>query len=131
MYLSLYIFISVYLSLYIYFLYILFIYHIFLYWASLVAQQLRICLQCRSHRRPGFDPWVGKIPWRRAWQLTPVFFPGESPWTEASGGLQSMDHIKSDTTEQLTLLLSFRQNNGKRSYKIQQYSTAYGNLVYD
>jgi len=25
-----------------------------------------------------FDLWVGKIPWRRAWQLTPVFFPGES-----------------------------------------------------
>jgi len=26
----------------------------------------------------GFDPWVGKIPWRRAWQFTPVFLPGES-----------------------------------------------------
>ena len=25
-----------------------------------------------------FDPWVGKIPWRRKWQLTPVFLPGES-----------------------------------------------------
>ena len=31
---------------------------------------------------PGFDPWVGKIPWRRAWQPTPVFLPGESSWTE-------------------------------------------------
>ena len=29
----------------------------------------RISLQCRSHRRCGFDPWVGKIPWRRTWQL--------------------------------------------------------------
>ena len=28
--------------------------------------------------RCGFDPWVGKIPWRRAWQPTPVFLPGES-----------------------------------------------------
>ena len=28
--------------------------------------------------RGGFDPWVQKIPWRRAWQPTPVFFPGES-----------------------------------------------------
>ena len=28
--------------------------------------------------RHGFDPWVGKIPWRRAWQPTPVFLPGES-----------------------------------------------------
>ena len=33
------------------------------------------CLQCR---RPGFDPWVGKIPWRRKWQPTPVFLPGKS-----------------------------------------------------
>ena len=39
---------------------------------------------------PGFDPWFGKIPWRRAWQPTPVFLPGESPWTEVPGGLQSM-----------------------------------------
>ena len=31
---------------------------------------------CRRCKRHGFDPWVGKIPWRRAWQPTPVFFPG-------------------------------------------------------
>ena len=47
----------------------------------------RICLQCR---RPGFDPWVGKTSRRRAWQPTPVFLPGESPWPEEPGGLQSM-----------------------------------------
>ena len=35
----------------------------------------------------GFDPWVGNIPWRRAWQPTPVFLPGKSPWTEEPGGL--------------------------------------------
>ena len=29
-------------------------------------------------RRRRFDPWVRKIPWRRAWQPTPVFLPGES-----------------------------------------------------
>ena len=40
--------------------------------------------------RYGFDPWVGKIPWRRAWQPIPVFLPGESPWTEEPGGLQSV-----------------------------------------
>ena len=34
----------------------------------------RICLQCG---RPGFDPWVGKIPWRRERLPTPVFWPGE------------------------------------------------------
>ena len=41
--------------------------------------------------RHGYDPWVGKIPWRRAWQPTPVFLPGESPWSEEPGGLQSID----------------------------------------
>ena len=34
--------------------------------------------QCRGHKRWGFDSWVGKIPWRRAWQPMPVFLPGES-----------------------------------------------------
>ena len=33
--------------------------------------------QCWRHRKYGFDPWVGKTPWRRSWQLTPVFLPGE------------------------------------------------------
>ena len=36
------------------------------------------------------DPWVGKIPWRRDRQPTPVFLPGESSWTEESGRLQYM-----------------------------------------
>ena len=34
--------------------------------------------QCRRHNRRGFDPGVGKIPWRRAWKPTPEFLPGES-----------------------------------------------------
>ena len=34
--------------------------------------------QCRRHKRWGFSSWVGEIPWRRAWQPTPVFLPGES-----------------------------------------------------
>ena len=44
----------------------------------------------RGFEKLGLDPWVRKIPWRRAWQPTPVFLAGESPWTEAPGGLQSM-----------------------------------------
>ena len=38
--------------------------------------QVNIC-QCREYKRCGFDPWVGKIPWRRKWQHTPEFLPGE------------------------------------------------------
>ena len=34
--------------------------------------------QCRRHKRHGFDPWVRKITFRRAWQPAPVFLPGES-----------------------------------------------------
>ena len=37
-------------------------------------RQLGICLQ---YRRPGFNPQVGKIPWRRGWQPIPVFLPEE------------------------------------------------------
>ena len=52
-----------------------------------MAQMVRICLQCG---RPEFDPWLGKISWRREWLLTPIFLPGESPWTEEPDGLKSM-----------------------------------------
>ena len=34
--------------------------------------------QCRRHKRCKFNPWVGKIPWRRAWQATSVFLSEES-----------------------------------------------------
>ena len=44
------------------------------------------CKRCKGCR---FNPWVRKIAWRKAWQPTPVFLPGESPWTEESGWLQS------------------------------------------
>ena len=47
--------------------------------------------QCRRHESLSFYPRVGTIPWRRAWQTTPVFLPGESPWAEELGGLQSME----------------------------------------
>ena len=46
--------------------------------------------QCRRHKRREFDPWVGKVPWRKAGQSTAVLLPGESPRTEEAGGLQSM-----------------------------------------
>ena len=46
--------------------------------------------QCWRHKRCWFDPWVGMIPWRSSWQPSPVFLPGESPWTEEPCGLQSI-----------------------------------------
>ena len=46
--------------------------------------------QCRRHRRRGFDPWVGKIPWRRKWQLTSSTLTGRMAWVAEPGGLQCM-----------------------------------------
>ena len=55
---------------------------------------LRICLQCG---RPGFNPWFGKIPWRRESLPTPVFWPGEFHGIYSSWG-----HKESDVTEPLS-----------------------------
>ena len=57
-------------------------------------------LKCR---RPGFDPWVRKMPWRREWQPTPIFLAWKIPWTEEPGQIQSMGHKKSNTTEYNTV----------------------------
>ena len=46
--------------------------------------------QCRRHKIHSFNPWVRKIPWKKKWQATPLFFPGEFPWTEEPGRLQSI-----------------------------------------
>ena len=50
-------------------------------------------------QRPGFDSWVGELPWRRKWEPIPVFLPGESLWTEEPGSLQSMRSQRVDITE--------------------------------
>ena len=55
--------------------------------------------QCRRHKRPGFDPWVGKIPWRKAWQHTPVFWPGESHGPRSLAGYTVHGVTESDMTE--------------------------------
>ena len=52
-------------------------------------------------RRGGFDPWVWKIPWRRAWQPTPVFLLGESHGQRSLAGYSPWDHKRSDMTWQL------------------------------
>ena len=46
--------------------------------------------QCRRHKRCGFDPWVRKIPWRRAWQPHSIILARRILWTEEPGGLQSI-----------------------------------------
>ena len=57
-------------------------------WASLMAQLVK---NPPAMREPGFNPWVGKIPWRKQRLLTSVFWPGEfhvlsSPWGHKESG---------------------------------------------
>ena len=49
--------------------------------------------------RRRFDPWVRKIPWRRAWQPISGFLPGESHGQRSLGGYGPKGHKESDTTE--------------------------------
>ena len=56
------------------------------------------CLQCG---RSGFDPWVGKIPWRRKWQCTPVLLPGKSHRQRSLVGYSPWGHKESHTTKPL------------------------------
>ena len=84
--------------------------------ASLCLRPLRICLQCR---RPGFNPWVGKIPWRREWQPTSVFFPGEfhgqrhlagySPWSHKRVRHNSIKQQQSETLSTLNQISKLLQ----------------------
>ena len=55
-------------------------------------------IECQK-KKHGFDPWVGKIPWRRAWQSTPVFFPGESQEQKSLADYSPWGHKESDTSE--------------------------------
>ena len=52
--------------------------------------------QCK---RRGFSPWVGKIPWRRAWQPSPVFLLGEPLRQRSLVGYSPWGHKESDMTE--------------------------------
>ena len=68
--------------------------------ASLVAQGIH--LQCRRHRRRGFNTWVRKIPWRRKWPPAPVFLPGESHGQRRLMGYSPWGRKQSDMTQHST-----------------------------
>ena len=62
----------------------------------------RIPLQCRKCKRCRYNPWVGKIPWRRKWQLTPIFLPGKSHGQRSLEGYSVWGCKESYTTERLS-----------------------------
>ena len=66
---------------------------------------------CPQRGRPGFDPWVRKIPWRKKRQPTPIFLPGESHGRSSLGGYSPWGRKESDSTERLHFhFLSFQLN---------------------
>ena len=72
----------------------------------------KLSCQCRKHKRPRFDPWIGKISWRKKMATHSSILPWRIPWTEEFGRLQSMGLKESDKTEQLTLF-TIRINKGE------------------
>ena len=69
--------------------------HMLIIEASLVAQVVKNLPAMQ-------ETWVGKIPWRRKWQPTPVFLPGESHRQRSLAGCSPRSPKQADMTEQLT-----------------------------
>ena len=57
--------------------------------------------QCRRLKRPGSDPWVGKVPWRRKWQPTPVCLPGKFHGQRSLVGYSPWGGTELDMTEHM------------------------------
>ena len=66
--------------------------------------------------RPGFNPWVGKTAWRRAWQPTPLFLPGESHGQWSLAGYCPWGGKESDMTEHAC-------SSNKSKIKVEMYRT--------
>ena len=72
---------------------------VFNMWTSLVTQTVK---NLPAVQEPGFNPWIGNIPWRRKWQSTPVFLPGEFYGQGSLAGYSLWGLKELDMTEQLT-----------------------------
>ena len=84
---------------------------------SLVVQAVK---NLPAMQKPGFDPWVRKIPWRREWQPTPVFLHGESPGQRNLAGYSPWGPKELDTTERLTLSLSNEELELRKCRQLDQ-----------
>ena len=82
---------------------------------------LRICLQCRRHKRLRIDTWVGEIPYRRKWQSPTVLLPGKFHRQRNLAGYSPMgrkeldmtEHLHEQTTHISTLLFRFPSHLGR------------------
>ena len=69
------------------------------FWDSLVAKMVKNLPSNEGNKRPGFDPWVRKIPWSRKWQPTLVLLPGNFHGQRSLVGYSPQGCKESDTTE--------------------------------
>ena len=87
--------------------YFFFFEHFILHFLGSLLQELYGLLSGQEHaspcRRLGFIPWVRKNPWRRKWQPTPVFLPGESHGQRSLSGSSSWGHKESYMTKWLSM----------------------------
>ena len=75
--------------------------------------------QCGRHKRYRFDLWVGKMPWSRKWQPTPVFLPGKSHGQKSLAGYHPWHHKESDTTKHTCISHSHHYIKCFRCYSTQ------------
>ena len=80
-------------------------------------EQVCQCRRCKRHR---FSPWVGKIPWRKAWQATPGFLPGESYGQSSLVGYPGVHRATKSWTQQKQLHMPTRTETGLKCLCVAQ-----------
>ena len=79
--------------------------------------------QCRRRKRYRFNPWVGKIPWRRGWQPTPIFLPGEShgAWWATVHGVARVRHDLVTKPPQGINICYVHHNRGREAFRFKTW----------
>ena len=85
--------------------------------------------QCRRHKRRGFDPWVGKIPWM-VWQPTPVFLPAESHEQRSLVDYSTQGCKESNMTEALSTHTHIITKATRQGLKSQSRSSVNSKLTF-
>ena len=72
-----------------------------------------------------FDPWVGRIPWRRKWKPTPVFLPGKFHGQRSLVGYSPWDHRESDTTKHVHTENTQKETRNEKKQNAHSLKTLY------
>ena len=83
-------------------------FHLYKILDFLMAQQVKNLPATQETRRQELDPWVGKIPWRRKWQTSPVILAWKIPRTEEPGRLLSKGIQRAGHNWACTLVRRFK-----------------------